>query len=170
MQIVLPLIFFHLPCPRLCIDFIPLFKLFYWLERWHPSCLKQLHLIHISANIFSLLYPLSSLHWSFCIKLLYHLLIFSSTLRINLYPLLSLISSFFFFQSFFVVPYSTSLHYCFLSPSSFTLVSSSPLFFSSHSLPPCRTIRRSTWSTYTTGLTACAPRMKAPISSSPPLP
>lgn len=34
----------------------------------------------------------------------------------------------------------------------------------------CRTIRRSTWSTYTAGLTACAPRMKAPTSSSPPLP
>ena len=37
-------------------------------------------------------------------------------------------------------------------------------------LPTCRTIRRSTWSTYTAGLTACAPRMKAPTSSSPPLP
>lgn len=34
----------------------------------------------------------------------------------------------------------------------------------------CRTIRRSTWSTYTAGLTACAPRTKAPTSSSPPLP
>lgn len=34
----------------------------------------------------------------------------------------------------------------------------------------CRTIRRSTWSTYTAGLTACAPRMKVPTSSSPPLP
>ncbi|XP_039659286.1 glutamate receptor ionotropic, delta-2 isoform X3 [Perca fluviatilis] len=36
--------------------------------------------------------------------------------------------------------------------------------------PTPRTIRRSTWSTYTAGLTACAPRMKAPTSSSPPLP
>lgn len=36
--------------------------------------------------------------------------------------------------------------------------------------PTCRTIRRSTWSTYTAGLTACAPRTKAPTSSSPPLP
>lgn len=34
----------------------------------------------------------------------------------------------------------------------------------------CRTIRRSTWSTYTAGLTACAPRTKAPTSNSPPLP
>lgn len=37
-------------------------------------------------------------------------------------------------------------------------------------LPSCRTIRKSTWSTYTAGLTACAPRMRAPTSSSPPLP
>lgn len=46
------------------------------------------------------------------------------------------------------------------------------LFFSFPAPPPntCRTIRRSTWSTYTAGLTACAPRMKAPTSSSPPLP
>ncbi|CAI5650068.1 glutamate receptor ionotropic, delta-2 isoform X2 [Oreochromis niloticus] len=36
--------------------------------------------------------------------------------------------------------------------------------------PTPRTIRRSTWSTYTAGLTACAPRTKAPTSSSPPLP
>lgn len=45
-------------------------------------------------------------------------------------------------------------------------------FFSFLAPPPntCRTIRRSTWSTYTAGLTACAPRMKAPTSSSPPLP
>ncbi|XP_028313698.1 glutamate receptor ionotropic, delta-2 isoform X2 [Gouania willdenowi] len=36
--------------------------------------------------------------------------------------------------------------------------------------PTPRTIRRSTWNTYTAGLTACAPRTRAPISSSPPLP
>ncbi|XP_056232365.1 glutamate receptor ionotropic, delta-2 isoform X2 [Seriola aureovittata] len=36
--------------------------------------------------------------------------------------------------------------------------------------PTPRTIRRSTWSTYTAGLTACAPRMRAPTSNSPPLP
>ncbi|XP_061784878.1 glutamate receptor ionotropic, delta-2 isoform X2 [Nerophis lumbriciformis] len=36
--------------------------------------------------------------------------------------------------------------------------------------PTPRTIRRSTWSTYTAGLTACAQRTKAPTSSSPPLP
>lgn len=44
------------------------------------------------------------------------------------------------------------------------------VFLLSCPLPTCRTIRRSTWSTYTAGLTACAPRMKAPTSSSPPLP
>lgn len=48
----------------------------------------------------------------------------------------------------------------------------SPLLRSTPSLPlpTYRTIRRSTWSTYTAGLTACAPRTKAPTSSSPPLP
>ncbi|XP_072289410.1 glutamate receptor ionotropic, delta-2 isoform X2 [Eucyclogobius newberryi] len=36
--------------------------------------------------------------------------------------------------------------------------------------PTPRTIRRSTWNTYTGALTACAPRTTAPTSSSPPLP
>lgn len=50
--------------------------------------------------------------------------------------------------------------------------SSSPFFFNAPppTSPTCRTIRRSTWNTYTAGLTACAPMMKAPTSSSPPLP
>ncbi len=66
-------------------------------------------------------------------------------------------------------PVQPSLLLLFFSPS---LFSSAPLPtpLPPPVLPSSRTIRRLTWSTFITGLTACARRMRAPTNSSPPPP
>lgn len=138
------------PCPAFTII---LTMHWYWSDWWHPCCWIQIHPILVHFLFFKI-YPL-------CTYSPVSFTVLSISLLLYLhYPHSFSFTSFLSFHSFIQLNLSS------LVPFTIT-ASSSPSYFS---LPACRTIRRSTWSTYTAGLTACAPRMKAPTSSSPPLP
>lgn len=155
-------LYFHTPLitqPSLLFLYL-LSRLFYSFIQHsliHPSRLPSHHLP-----------PLTFLFLCYCSLLhfphpLLPILTHSPWIFLLFYPFSSLLSNVF-------LPTS----YTFQLPSlpSYRLSSPLPLLCPILFLPllACRTIRRSTWSTYTAGLTACAPRMKAPTSSSPPLP
>lgn len=126
-------------------------------------CLTLPHAVFIFLPIFSTLYSLI-----FFVIISFFLYPFFT----SVHPSLNIAYNSFFIQ---IHPSSPILMYKFFLPlistlPAFVIVTSSSSFFSFQPSQPCRTIRRSTWSTYTAGLTACAPRTKAPTSSSPPLP